>query len=128
VHLHGYISDAVRRDLFAHAAVLVLPSWNEGFGLPALEAMAAGVPVVASNRGALPEVVADAGLLVDPASADEIAAAVERVLDDSTLAADLAARGRARALTFSWAAAADRLRGLYRYAVDLKADRHARRG
>jgi glycosyltransferase involved in cell wall biosynthesis len=128
VHVHGYVSDSVRRDLFANAAVLVLPSWNEGFGLPALEAMAAGVPVVAANRGALPEVVADAGILVDPASAEDMADGLERVLDDSALAASLAARGRERAATFSWEQAADRLRSLYRYAVDARASRHARRG
>ena len=60
----GYIPDAARRDVYAGARLLVLPSWHEGFGLPALEAMALGVPVVVSNRGALPEVVGDAGLLV----------------------------------------------------------------
>jgi glycosyltransferase involved in cell wall biosynthesis len=127
VHVHGYVTDAVRQELFAGAAVLVLPSWNEGFGLPALEAMAAGVPVVAAARGALPEVVEDAGILVDPASAEEIADAMVRVLDDSALAANLAARGRERAATFSWERAADEARRLYRYAVDARAGSHARR-
>jgi glycosyltransferase involved in cell wall biosynthesis len=128
VHLQGYVTDSVRQELFAGAAVLVLPSWNEGFGLPALEAMAAGVPVIASARGALPEVVADAGILVNPGSAEEIADAIERVLEDSTLAAGLVTRGRERAATFSWSRAADEVRRLYRYTIDGRAHRHARRG
>ena len=62
----GYVPDDQRRALFEGASLLVLPSWHEGFGLPVLEAMTLGVPVVTSDRGALPEVTADAGLCVSP--------------------------------------------------------------
>ncbi len=128
VHIRGYVTDAVRQELFAGAAVLVLPSWNEGFGLPALEAMALGVPVVAAGRGALPEVTGDAAILVDPGSAEELADAILRVLDDEALATDLVSRGRARAAAFSWERMADEVRRLYRCAVDIRTGGHARRG
>ncbi|HXH13643.1 MAG TPA: glycosyltransferase family 1 protein [Alphaproteobacteria bacterium] len=88
--------------LYSLAHALILPSWYEGFGLPALEAMACGTPVVAANTSALPEVVADAGLLVDPADTAGLANAIQRLLVDSSLRADLRARGIARAKHFSW--------------------------
>ena len=106
----GYIPDALRRDVYAGARLLVLPSWHEGFGLPALEAMALGVPVVVSNRGALPEVVGDAGLLVAPDDARGLAAAIETVLRDPARAAEMSARGLKRAAGFTWDAAARGLR------------------
>jgi len=99
----GYVSDAERRKLLESAAMLVLPSRHEGFGMPVLEAMGAGVPVVVSNRGALPEVAGDAGLVVDPDDPDALAAAIERMLDDEALAAAAAAKGVARARHFRWA-------------------------
>ena len=106
----GYIPDASRRDVYTGARLLVLPSWHEGFGLPALEAMALGVPVVASNRGALPEVVDDAGLLVSPDDARGLAAAIEAVLGDPARAAAMSAMGLIQAATFTWDAAARGLR------------------
>lgn len=106
----GYIPDASRRDVYAGARLLVLPSWHEGFGLPALEAMALGVPVVVSNRGALPEVVGDAGLMVSPDDARGLAAAIESVLRDPVKAAEMSARGLEQASSFTWDAAALRLR------------------
>jgi glycosyltransferase involved in cell wall biosynthesis len=109
----GYIPDASRRDVYAGARLLVLPSWHEGFGLPALEAMALGVPVVASNRGALPEVVNDAGLLVSPDDARGLAAAIEAVLRDPIRAAAMSARGLSQAATFTWDAAARGLRDAF---------------
>ena len=72
----GYVDPARRRELYEGARLLVQPSFDEGFGLPVLEAMTLGVPVVAANRGALPEVLGDAGLLVDPDDPDQIAAAI----------------------------------------------------
>lgn len=109
----GYIPDASRRDVYAGARLLVLPSWHEGFGLPALEAMALGVPVVASNRGALPEVVHDAGLLVSPDDARGLAAAIEAVLLDPARASAMTARGLTQAAGFTWEAAARGLRDAF---------------
>jgi glycosyltransferase involved in cell wall biosynthesis len=99
--------------LYAGAAVLCMPSHYEGFGLPALEAMACGTPVVVANRASLPEVVGDAGLLVDPDSPDDIAAGLRRVLTDSALAADLRQRGLSRAARFSWQETARQTLALY---------------
>jgi glycosyltransferase involved in cell wall biosynthesis len=110
VEYAGYVPDAERRATYEGARLLVLPSWHEGFGLPALEAMALGVPVVASNRGALPEVVGDAGVLVPPDDARGLAAAIAAVLAEPARAADMAARGLARAAGFTWDAAAHALR------------------
>ncbi len=92
--------------LFAGAAAFCLPSFSEGFGLPALEAMSAGAPVVAARRGALPEVVGDAGVLVEP-TADEVEQALARVLTDPALATRLAAAGRERAEELTWERTAD---------------------
>ena len=109
----GYVPDAARREVYAGARLLVLPSWHEGFGLPALEAMALGVPVVVSNRGALPEVVGDAGVLVPPDDARGLAAAIESVLCDPLKASAMSARGLVQAAGFTWDAAAVRLRGAF---------------
>ena len=102
VEHYGYVPDADRKQLFAGARALVLPSLEEGFGMPALEAMSLGIPVVATNRGALPELVGDAGLLVDPTQPASMMDALERVLRDDTLADTLAQRGLARASGYSW--------------------------
>lgn len=119
----GYLDRAALKRCYEAARMLVLPSFNEGFGLPALEAMALGVPVVASNRGALPEVVADAGLLVDPVDAGSLAAAIERMLDDEALAGACAAAGPARAARYSWRASAARLLGAYADALAARTGR-----
>jgi glycosyltransferase involved in cell wall biosynthesis len=110
----GYVPAGARRDLYAGAAVLVLPSFEEGFGLTVLEAMTVGVPVVASNRGALPELVGEAGLLIDPEDLDGLARAIERMAGDEPYARAIAARGLERARQYSWTAAAGRLREIYR--------------
>jgi glycosyltransferase involved in cell wall biosynthesis len=102
VHARGYVSDQERRELYRRCSLLVMPSLDEGFGIPALEAMTAGVPVVVANRGALPEVVADAGLLVDPADPAAIAAAMERVLLDDPLRRRMAAAGIERSREYNW--------------------------
>jgi glycosyltransferase involved in cell wall biosynthesis len=111
--IEGYVSNERRAQLYAGARLVVLPSLDEGFGLPALEAMALGVPVVASTAGALPEVLGDAGLLVDPADAAGLAAAIERVCVDPELAGRMSDAGLARAEGFSWPASARSLVGAY---------------
>jgi glycosyltransferase involved in cell wall biosynthesis len=121
----GYIPDADRPALYAGATALVLPSFAEGFGLPVLEAMTVGVPVIASDRGSLPEVVGDAGLLVSPDDPDELAAALQRLSTDRALAASLGARGARRALIFDWMTSAAALHDTY---TALMAERAAGRG
>lgn len=113
----GYVSPETRRSLYENARLLVLPSHIEGFGLPALEAMAMGRPVVASRAGALPEVVGDAGLLVDPSDTVALADAIDRVISDETMARRLADRGLERARRFTWEATARAVRQAYRAAV-----------
>jgi glycosyltransferase involved in cell wall biosynthesis len=99
--------------LYAGAACFVFPSLYEGFGLPVLEAMAAGAPVIASRAGAIPEVAGDAALLVDPVRVEEIAEAIEAVLADRALRDRLVAAGRARARTFSWETVARQTLAVY---------------
>jgi glycosyltransferase involved in cell wall biosynthesis len=107
----GRVSDDELRALYAHARCLALPSLHEGFGLPALEAMAMGCPVVASGSGALPEVCGDAAVLVDPLSAASIADGIVAAIDDGER---LRAAGRARALAHTWAVSAERAVAVYR--------------
>ena len=102
VLLPGYVADADRAALLSGAEALVYPSLYEGFGLPVLEAMACGTPVVASNRPALPEVAGDSALLVDPEDPHQLAQAIERVLSDQRLRRVLHQRGLERAARFSW--------------------------
>jgi O-antigen biosynthesis alpha-1,3-rhamnosyltransferase len=110
----GYVGDDELSALYAGAACLLFPSLSEGFGFPVLEAMACGVPVVSSNRTSLPEVVGDAGLLVDPEDEASLAAAVERILESSAVADELRTRGLRRAERFSWSTSADATVDVYR--------------
>ena len=100
----GLVDEATLDALYRGAAAVVVPSRSEGFGLPALEAMARGCPLVASDAGALPEVIGAAGLLVAPGDIDALAAALDRVLTDDDLAASLSDAGRKRAADFTWSA------------------------
>src|SRR5687768_5904463 len=99
--------------LYRLAGVFVFPSLYEGFGLPPLEAMASGTPVITSNVSSLPEVVGDAALLVDPLDAAAIADGMRRVLTDETLRADLRRKGLARTAEFSWDRSVRRVREIY---------------
>ena len=98
----GYVPEADLPALYSGALCFAYPSYFEGFGLPPLEAMACGAPVVAADRTSLPEVVGDAGLLVNPFDVREIADAIARLIDDAPLRATLAKRGTERAARFDW--------------------------
>ena len=109
----GYVCDEDLPFLMNGADVFLYPSLYEGFGIPALEAMACGTPVVASNTTSLPEVVGDTGLLVDPTSPGEIAEALTRILVDSALRKTLIVKGIERAASFTWRHAAEQTLRLY---------------
>jgi glycosyltransferase involved in cell wall biosynthesis len=102
VILTGYIPKEDMPVLLSGADALVFPSLYEGFGLVLLEAMACGCPVITSNCSAMPEVVADAGILVNPYSIEEIAQAMEKVLTDAELRNQMVSKGFERATMFSW--------------------------
>ncbi|MGK2963435.1 MAG: glycosyltransferase family 4 protein [Gemmatimonadaceae bacterium] len=110
VQLEGRVSDERLLSLYANAACLALPSLHEGFGLPAVEAMAAGTPVVAGARGALPEVVGEAGVLVDPEDVNAIASGIVTAFADRER---LTRAGRARAAGFTWEKAAAAMAAIY---------------
>jgi len=105
----GRVDDAALKALYQQATALVFPSLYEGFGLPPLEAMACACPVAATNAAAVPEVCADAALYFDPASVDQISAAMQRLLDDPVLRERLRQAGLLRAQAFSWSQAAELL-------------------
>jgi glycosyltransferase involved in cell wall biosynthesis len=109
VHVAGYMEEALLPGLYSAAEATVVPSLYEGFGLTALEAMACGTPVVASNTSSLPEVVGDAGLLVDPLDTAALAGAIELVLTDEALASRLRRAGLERARQFTWDATAQKV-------------------
>jgi glycosyltransferase involved in cell wall biosynthesis len=114
----GRVGDLRLVELFAQAEVAVVPSLYEGFSLPAVEAMASGVPLVATTGGALPEVAGNASLLVEPGDAGALAAALKRALTDRSLRAHLGDAGRARVLErFTWLTAAQRTAELYRTVI-----------
>jgi alpha-1,3-rhamnosyl/mannosyltransferase len=117
VHFTGYLSDEDLAALLNAAEALVFPSLWEGFGLPAVEAMACGVPVLASRRGSLPEVVADAGLYFEPEDADAIAACILRILDDGGLRSRLAGLALERAALYRWERAAELAEASFRRAL-----------
>lgn len=104
----GFVPDEDLVALYNAAAALVVPSFDEGFGLPALEAMACGTAVVVSARGALPALVGEAGICFDPLDRRSMAAAIRCLLEDERLRVDLGRRGRERARSHSWGRAADR--------------------
>ncbi len=113
----GYVRDADMPALYSLAEALLFPSLYEGFGLPPLEAMACGTPVVTSSTTSLPEVAGDAAMLVDPTSAGELAAALEMVLDSDSVRRELVKKGLRRAAQFSWEMTARETRKIYELVV-----------
>jgi glycosyltransferase involved in cell wall biosynthesis len=117
IRLLGYVTEAEKRRLYHEALMLVIPSFDEGFGLPALEALTLGLPVVAARRGALPEVLGEAAVYVDPDDPASIAEGLRVVASDPGLRQRLSDDGVRRAATFRWQAGAERVLEAYREAI-----------
>ena len=113
IQFTGWVDDRSLTELYARSSLLAFPSLDEGFGIPVLEAMAWGLPVVASNRSSLPEVCGDAALLVDPTDTEALSAAIRSIIENPALAAGMAARGRERARQRPWGAAASETLRVY---------------
>lgn len=114
----GFVTDEQLATLYAHAYVLAMPSLYEGFGLPLLEAMSFGIPVLTSKISSLPEVAGDAGILVNPFDTDSIVAGLTRVLTNNALHSALSAKAKERAELFSWEKAASEVQEVFREAVE----------
>lgn len=110
----GYVDAATLEELYGRASIFAFPSLDEGFGMPVLDAMARGVPVVGSNRSAIPEVAGDAAVLVDPRNVEELGSALTRLANDQELRQSLARRGLAHAGGFTWESAVERTWRVYR--------------
>ncbi len=113
VRLTGYVEDADLPAIYAAATAFVFPSLYEGFGLPPLEAMACGTPVICSNASSLPEVVAGAGLLVEPTDVAALQSAIRRLASDEVLRDTLRTQGYHQASQFSWQSTASATRAIY---------------
>ncbi len=109
----GYVSQPELASWYARATIFAFPSLDEGFGMPVLEAMASGTPVIASNRSAIPEVAGDAAWLVNPEDTEELASALVNLTRDPELRAELSARGRSHAKQFTWAKAVEQTWQVY---------------
>lgn len=110
----GYVSEAALEELYQKAAILAFPSLDEGFGIPILDAMARGVPVVTSRRSATQEVAGDAALLVDPTDVSQLAAALRQIADDDALRGRLVEQGLDRVKKFDWDTAVRKTRAVYK--------------
>lgn len=113
VRFLGRVSELDLVTLYSLANVFAFPSFFEGFGVPPLEAMACGAPVITSNTSSLPEVVGDAALLVDPHKTNEIAAAITRLIEDEKLREDLRQKGYRQALRYTWTESARKMLAVY---------------
>jgi len=117
IEVTGHVSAARLAELYATARIFAFPSLDEGFGIPILEAMANRIPVLSSNRSAMPEVCGGAALMVDPEDQDALGTALRRLAEDVDLRRDLSERGQLRAREFSWERAAEATWGVYREAA-----------
>lgn len=113
VQLSGFVSRPLLRALYQQALVVVLPSHGEGFGLPLVEAMASGAPILAANRQSIPEVVGDAGCLFEPEDVTALAGLLTRISSDSAFRSELVRRGHTRRRRFSWRLAAEATAAIY---------------
>jgi glycosyltransferase involved in cell wall biosynthesis len=113
VRVTGYITDEELADLYQRASIFAFPSLDEGFGMPVLEAMACGVPVLSSNTSALPEVCGDAAILVDPTNTAQIASEMRQLATEESVREDYIARGLARAKLFGWDVASKKTWSVY---------------
>jgi glycosyltransferase involved in cell wall biosynthesis len=115
IRITGYLPESELAALYSRAAIFAFPSLDEGFGMPALEAMAAGIPVVAGNRSALPEICGDGALLVDPESEEELGNALNALAGkNGTDLLELVERGKSRAAGFTWSKAVQKTLDVYR--------------
>ena len=110
----GYLSEAEISNWYGRASIFAFPSFDEGFGMPVLEAMAAGIPVITSNRSALPEVAGEAATLIDPQRDDELATALRSLARDESLRKTRIAAGRTHAARFIWTRAVDETLAVYK--------------
>lgn len=114
IEIRGYVTTAELESLYARARMFAFASLDEGFGMPVLDAMARGVPVITSRRSALPEVAGDAAILVNPEDVEELAEALRSLASDEARRSDLIQRGRQRAALFTWDSAVERTWEVYR--------------
>jgi glycosyltransferase involved in cell wall biosynthesis len=118
--LTGYVPESDLPALYSGALCFIYPSYYEGFGLPPLEAMKCGAPVIVGNRTSLPEVVGDAALMIDPFDVDAIAGAIQKMITDSEFRSELRVKGLERAKDFDWKETARQTLAVYRKAFELK--------
>ena len=126
VTVTGYVTEQQLTKLYARASIFAFPSLDEGFGMPVLEAMAAGMPVITSNRSALPEIAGGAALLIDPENTDELAQTLCKLAASQELRNELAAKGRAHASQFTWAKAARETWTVYQELISLPLPRSSK--
>jgi len=123
VKLVGYVDENILATLYSNARFLALPSFYEGFGLPLVEAMEYGIPVLTSNTSSMPEVVGDAGLLVDPSDIDSISDGLKKLIGDKELRKRLAARAKYRASKFDWDTSSVKIIETFKSAISYRKQR-----